>query len=1472
MNKRMRKKATKKSNKKQIVLAVLNASMLMAPALAPVLAPSVLVAAEEITTNTDAYKGIVNDITKEPYEVKVQQLTDTTPVVTGFNLAIYDATTNTTVYKRYESLMNMSLIVQEYKTSPQNFLTAEQFKAQHPLKDNDTLYLLTKQDIEEAPQPTELSFPNLHHREHIVYDPMTKQYYYFLAADTIITDLNYRPGLIDSNSLVTQFRGVSFMKSATLDPNLLISHTADKPTKHGLHDMGNMYDIEVEEQPDFTDWAPDEEGIVKNYGLTKTIRWRYVQKNEQGEVVFREANWRETTVHIGYNKSDAGDLIAKQPYEDYPYTGRGGQSRTAKVVYNDFATYKVNGMDFSKLPAPIRDELFASELSVPGTRGELPKDKDAAFDPTFKAGYNGNYYEGTGQVDGAVIKYDGYMVNPYRPTTVDPGAGPIKLDPKQTFPEQIYDDRGYPFTEELFKAGSIKVAQDKTVSRVYRENVNVAEQSHSIAGITGDDFALISGRLGEMQATTSGYWDYAIASVPRTEIASDATKLNLTVIEANVKDTAGSVYADYIALDEQGNVTETKLQETKTIVDKQPKDTDYALNTDNNKPDTFEHNGKTYKLVYSTLKVNDQDATYSDTGKVVKGNINATHYYAPIQEKIIEEDLTATLRVQYYDWDTKLPFPQVPENGFVHKSGVVGKAQYKQKYYIDQNKQRVEVSKEKIGNVITQGVPYNLVEEQNKDPKVTYDFLMPIIDGLKWEGMRTTDNPDTSGDDLTLNLLHEKTEFVNVPAALNGEFYTDAVVKFYYNMDWKYDSGNKEPRESEERGTLIIRYVDEDGKEIATPYTHTDNEVVGRTTYEVAVIDEYEDETSETPIASNPVENVRYNEEYTSENVSYNIETDKKAGSTDPVKPDTIGDYTFIGSDAAIPLSGSVPRGTNIITLVYKKNEQTPPTPTPDPVTYTVTHRFEKADSVPADVNLPTGLLERITEEKNYTNVPEGEEKTPNSEIATTTYTEPDTGRTWKFVGWKQDKLAPSAQTPNPEFVGVWELVYKVTHEFQKATSVPETINLPEEIKSKIESSHNYTEVSDGTTKEPNSTIDKSDFVDEVNDGTWTFANWDKNSVTINDADEQFIGYWNFTPNKYKITHEFKVADGVTQELPEAIKSRITEESNLTDLLNGSDNKPNPAISTDEYVDETNDGTWTFTGWDKDNHVINKANGHFVGTWTFTPKTYNVTHTFVKAESVPEDIELPEAIKSKIESSHNYTGVVNGDSRTPNSDINTDRYEDADNDGVWTFNRWQQDSVTVEKADAELVGEWNFTPNPKGTVKIVYKALDKNGAVDDKVTLRNEVVDTPSSPVDTPWNAAEQEKDEKPETLTHEATNTVYHLVKTAVVVPGVDGESTQTEGTVVAGETVVTYYYAPEQVEEDVIEEKGNVTVKYETESGKTLKSDYKDSENVLVSSTPTTRRYYLKDGNKVYLDEQPVRGTTTKTDATYDTREDKS
>ncbi|HFI0562212.1 TPA: YSIRK-type signal peptide-containing protein, partial [Streptococcus suis] len=182
-------------------------------------------------------------------------------------------------------------------------------------------------------------------------------------------------------------------------------------------------------------------------------------------------------------------------------------------------------------------------------------------------------------------------------------------------------------------------------------------------------------------------------------------------------------------------------------------------------------------------------------------------------------------------------------------------------------------------------------------------------------------------------------------------------------------------------------------------------------------------------------------------------------------------------------------------------------------------------------------------------------------------------------------------------------------------------------------------------------------------------------------------------------------------------------------------------------------------------------------------------------------------------------------------------------------------SETPEKPEGEkLQADFNDTTDQLVSTSTVTETyyVDENG--------EKQVTNT-SEPVVTLTNATyEVTKDEAPDVLT--IGGKTYHKVR-------VNGTE---NGTLPAGETKVTYYYAEEQVEEGVIEEKGNVTVKYETEGGTTLKPAYKDSENVLVSSTPTTRRYYLKDGNKVYLDEQPVRGTTTKTDATYDTREDKS
>ncbi|HFU4449057.1 TPA: YSIRK-type signal peptide-containing protein, partial [Streptococcus suis] len=191
----------------------------------------------------------------------------------------------------------------------------------------------------------------------------------------------------------------------------------------------------------------------------------------------------------------------------------------------------------------------------------------------------------------------------------------------------------------------------------------------------------------------------------------------------------------------------------------------------------------------------------------------------------------------------------------------------------------------------------------------------------------------------------------------------------------------------------------------------------------------------------------------------------------------------------------------------------------------------------------------------------------------------------------------------------------------------------------------------------------------------------------------------------------------------------------------------------------------------------------------------------------------------------------------------------------------------------ELTIERQITP--KGSVKIVYKALKADGtAVDSSVVLKADVTDTEDAAVDTPWNAAEQEKDEKPETLTHEATNTVYHLVKTAVVVPGVDGESTQTEGTVVAGETVVTYYYAPEQTETIPTDNTAKVTVNYYIlGTSRPLQPNYEDTPATKISETVTTNTYYLNaNGERVPVGTPTVVTNPVDPAVTYDTTETKN
>ncbi|HFH9838615.1 TPA: MucBP domain-containing protein, partial [Streptococcus suis] len=1374
------------------------------------------------TTTPAHYTKIINDVASEPYAITARELGTTTPAVTSFNLAVYDAATGTSVYKRYDtnSPMNMTLILQDYKANASSFLTADAFKAAHPLGENETIYVVNKADLENAPAPTTLTFPGLHHREHIVYDPAKQQYYYFLAADVLKLHFeergkNHMTSSTSPKNLIANHSGVAILKSDKLDPNLLISHTTDNPTKHGLHNMGNMYDIEFETEPNFDDWkTTDAEGdLYANYGTNKPIRWRYVQKNEAGEIILRETNWRETTIHAGYHNVqprtvylsdpnapegyvEATDIFSQLPYEDYVFNGINVQDlynpkqHTAKVIRNNFAEYKINGMDFSKLPEPLRTELFESEKTVPGPRGTLPQDGEMVFDPTFKPRESvGNYrYEFLNNFENEVIKYDAQGAGGNR----DVSSSNEPLNPKQTFPEQIYSERDYPFTEAIF--GS-KISID--------DDGNLKAGTDPLTDTNVEDYPLYDRyySLYKPKYDTNNYWEYVINEVPRTEIISDGTKINLAAIDAAVVDVNGSVFADYIALDDQGNVTDTKLQATKTIINQQPKDTDYALHDGDKKPETFEHNGRTYKLVYSTLKVKGTDTAYSDTGKVVKGNINATHYYAPVQERVIEEDFTATLRLEYYDYDTKLPFPQLP-NGIVHKTGVVGKTYYKQSYYLDKEKREVALSEVKLYNEVTQGVAYDLVNDKVTDPAgITAGLNTTLNPDLTWEGMRNTGDPATSGENTLLYLYHSKITFEGVNTT-KGEFYSDSVVKLYYSMDGDNPTGTTYDRTADDRGTLIIRYVDEEGNQLAEPYTHKDNLVVGTSSYKVNQVETAWDEGGNAT-AWAIAEDVRYDEVYVSNNIPYDVHTDQKTDGT-AVKPDQIREYRFLRPEAKIPLSGSLLRGVHTITLVYTK-------------TYQVRHRFEKATSVPAHIQLPTEIATR-TNGKDYTDVASGDSRTPNDTIDKTAYVDNVNNGTWTFEAWDKSTVTVGKDNPNPEFVGTWLFTANTTPPASPTGSVKIVYKAL---------------TADGTDVDSSVTLraDVNDTVDATVGSQWnakeTNVDHDKDTATDPIDERPATLLTAATPDKvslqYKLVSEKTTIQKPTDAAPVLVTSDTELEGQVVEGLTTITYYYKPVLGgvIVKYINEAGDEI-------ADDYTDTDLNTHL----TSPVQSYDATQT--KPNST--DSEKPLTLTGKDGKSYIFKEVKTGDGLS-------------------------QESGNLKEGTTTVV--YVYSEKPKGSVLVRYKALDAETGrqEDNSVTLRADYLDTPETYVDTAWSTVDKNVDhdknqdtplvdEQP-TKFENINGKNYVLVKTVTQVPGQDATSDATSGNVVQGQTVVTYFYAPVQTETATTENKGSVVIEYRRLGDKKeIASAKDDRRDVVVSTTTNTKTFYVVDGQRTYLE----------------------
>ena len=338
----------------------------------------------------------------------------------------------------------------------------------------------------------------------------------------------------------------------------------------------------------------------------------------------------------------------------------------------------------------------------------------------------------------------------------------------------------------------------------------------------------------------------------------------------------------------------------------------------------------------------------------------------------------------------------------------------------------------------------------------------------------------------------------------------------------------------------------------------------------------------------------------------------------------------------------------------------------------------------------PEEVTGKVKGDKVTSPVPTGDEATFRDEA---------NKGTWKFKSYDNNEVEITNKDENVK--GTWEFTpdpepgkYNVTHKFVSKDPKKE---LPKEVLALVPAKQ--TGKVKGDVVKPTEPQTKTV---NVEDGTWTFVEYDKNQETIDNKDVEFTGTWEFTPKTtptdYNVTHEFKVSeDSLIKEMPaevkKAVDSQLPEDKKAED---GKTTTPGELKDPKDVEDKTNDGVWKFEGFkDQDPDTkdvdakVNGADVKFEGEWKFTPNEHQVTYKF---ESEDPTKPLPDEVKNLLPAPEK--GKVKGENVTPTKPIPE---EITTKDGVWTFVKYDKDSETVDNKDLVFTGTWKFSPKPVPT-------------------------------------------------------------------------------------------------------------------------------------------------------------------------------
>ena len=222
------------------------------------------------------------------------------------------------------------------------------------------------------------------------------------------------------------------------------------------------------------------------------------------------------------------------------------------------------------------------------------------------------------------------------------------------------------------------------------------------------------------------------------------------------------------------------------------------------------------------------------------------------------------------------------------------------------------------------------------------------------------------------------------------------------------------------------------------------------------------------------------------------------------------------------------------------------------------------------------------------------------------------------------------------------------------------------------------------------------------------------NQATVHTDDVPSKSNVTRTQPTYKFDHEFVAEDGsqlpgdvttLTPGTTEDITPGTTVAPNLFTVPDAS--KPDTSYkgydaSKVQVKDDAKNGVWSFKSWDKANETLDHKNGHFIGTWAFTPNAYAQTYKYVMSDGSAVPAEVNATLPARVGDLVDGTNVTAANPLAPAAENvmqPTDKGYNASKTqvklphGYADFIGWDIPSAIINRADVLHTGTWEYHEN-----------------------------------------------------------------------------------------------------------------------------------------------------------------------------------